>query len=122
VPPLLAKTIPSFLGGLLVAASAISGCMPSVRSLPGDLGTGGMCRGIGIDAILHGSADADPAVWLIDRETGTRIEALWPHGAKALFDPDLTVVLRDGTVFHREGDLLTGACRVGEDGVGIVPG
>jgi hypothetical protein len=107
---------------LIVAAMSISGCVRTVRPLPGDLGTGGMCRGIGLDATLHGSTDADPAAWLVDRESGTRIEALWPRGTTAVFDPSLVVMLRDGTVFHREGDVITGACRVGEDGVGIVPG
>lgn len=62
------------------------------------------------------------AAWLVDRESGSRILALWPRGTTAVFDPSLTVVLRDGTIFHREGDVITGACRIGEDGVGLIPG
>lgn len=73
------------------------------------------CRGVGLDATLHGEPDADPAAWLIGNTTGERLEVTWPRGTVAVFDPQLRVVLADGTVFHREGDHIDGAC--GSDGV-----
>jgi hypothetical protein len=77
---------------------------------------------VGLDAILHGDAEEDPAVWLEDRLTGERIDLTWPPGTTAVFSPDVEVVLRDGSVFHREGDRIDGACGEGGGELSLIPG
>jgi hypothetical protein len=66
---------------------------------------------------LHGDPDAEPAAWLVDRDSGERVDVRWPRGTVAVFDPQLRVVLANGTVFHREGDVISGGC--GSDGTTI---
>jgi hypothetical protein len=61
---------------------------------------------MGIDAVLAGSASADPPVWAAaGRST---IEILWPPGFIAVFDPDLRIVSPEGELVARAGDALSG--------------
>jgi hypothetical protein len=72
---------------------------------------------VGLDAVLRADVNADPAVWIEDRSTGQRAEVNWPPGTVAVFKPRAEIVLRDGSVFLREGDIVDGACGESDDGV-----
>ena len=66
----------------------------------------GPCVGIGIDAVLAGSASADPPVWAAAGRSA--IEILWPPGFIAVFDPDLRIVSPEGEFVAKAGDELPG--------------
>ena len=71
------------------------------------------CAAVPINATLHGSS-ADPAIaWLVDAGSGQRLQALWPNGYAARFDPGLAVIDQSGAVVLHEGDRVTRACFTG---------
>jgi hypothetical protein len=80
--------------------------------------------GIGLDALLVGSPNESPDVWLQTRPSNDRIDVTWPPGTVAVFDGDaFRVRLRDGNMFHRSGDRITGGCGEGRSGVvALIPG
>ncbi len=72
-----------------------------------------LCAVAAIDATIHGGA-LDPAtVWLVDTGSGQRLDAFWPDGYAARFDPQLAVIDNSGTIVLREGDRVTRACSIG---------
>ena len=74
----------------------------TIRSDPGG------CRGVGIDATLHGS-QLDPRVaWLM--RDGRRTELIWPTGYTARFVPRLQILDASGRVVFVEGEHIKGAC------------
>ena len=67
------------------------------------------CAGVGVRAVLHGSA-ADPRVaWLVN-DLGTRMDVVWPPGYRARFTPTLEVLDANEVVVLRAGDPITGVC------------
>jgi hypothetical protein len=68
------------------------------------------CAGVGLDAILHGSASDARVAWAIDQTSGGRIDIIWPLGYSARFVPNLEVLDSHGAVVAHEGDLVTGTC------------
>lgn len=72
------------------------------------------CAGVGVSAVLHGSA-ADPRVtWLVN-DLGTRMDVVWPPGYRARFTPNLEVLDASEVVVHKAGDPVSGACVVNAD-------
>ncbi len=69
------------------------------------------CRGIGVDAILHGDPGDARSAWL--SVGGVRNELVWPPGYKAVFTPSLVVFDESGAAVFREGDHINGACLSG---------
>ena len=71
----------------------------------------GLCAGVGLDAVLHGSPTDPRIAWLENRLGGqTRMEVLWPAGYRARFNPGFEVLSETGSVVLREGDPVSGAC------------
>ncbi len=115
---------------LLAGACGTSGAGPSARTLganeyalPSDpslvLGpdaTPLACAGVGLDAVLVGSASDPRYVWLSDALTGRRIELVWPSGFTARFDQGTAFDVRNaaGRVAIVGGSHVNGAC-VGAD-------
>ncbi len=90
--------------------------LPTAAFQPPPSETLGPCAGVGLDAILHGDP-ADPALtWVNDRAAGGRIDAIWPGGFSARFDPALQVLDAAGQIVHREGDVIDGGCVTGVEG------
>jgi hypothetical protein len=101
--------------------------VPAVRTLPsGALAlpttnqlAGGACAGVGVDAVLHGSA-ADPRIaWLtenLDPAAPARLDVVWPAGYRARFAPGLEILDENAKVVLQEGDRVTGLCS-GVEGV-----
>jgi hypothetical protein len=56
--------------------------------------------------VLRGDRDDPELAWFENRTEG-RQGITWPDGYFARFEPDLTVIGPDGTVFGREGDRLS---------------
>jgi hypothetical protein len=84
--------------------------LPTAAFQPPPSETLGPCAGVGLDAILHGDP-ADPALtWVVDRAEGIRIDAIWPAGFSARFEPALQVFDAAGQIVNREGDLIEGGC------------
>lgn len=67
---------------------------------------------------VDGDPDASPAVWLVNRSDGQRIEATWPPNSFARFGDKLEIVLASGAVYYVEGDMVTGGC-MDDDGWAI---
>jgi hypothetical protein len=109
-------------GALVIAALALIGCaiLPSTQ-LPMNPSWQGNCgRGVGRDAILHGSASDGRVTWATDNNGGDRVELLWPRGYAARFSPQLEVLDVTGQVVAHEGDLILGSCLTApEDGGAI---
>ncbi len=111
---------------LLAGACGSSGPGPSTRTLgpneyalPSDphlvLGpdaTPMACAGVGLDAVLAGSASDPRKVWLSDALTGRRIELVWPSGFTARFDQGsvFDVLNASGRVAIVGGSHVNGAC------------
>jgi hypothetical protein len=111
---------------LLAGAGGSSGPGPSARTLgpneyalPSDpslvLGpdaTPIACAGVGLDAVLVGSASDPRKVWLSDVQTSRRIELVWPSGFTAQFDQGTAFDVRNasGTVAIVGGSHVDGAC------------
>lgn len=72
------------------------------------------CRGIGIDAILHGDPGDARSAWL--SVGGVRNELVWPPGYKAVFNPSLVVLDEGGAPVLHEGDHINGGCLSGTIG------
>jgi hypothetical protein len=130
----------SFSAGVVIAVLALAACGASGGPSPGSstaasvpsLGPGelalpttrwitdppGLCAGVGLDAVLHGDPRYPDIAWLENRiHPGPhRIDVVWPVGYRARFAPKLEVVDATGTVVLREGDVVTGACGVLDDG------
>jgi hypothetical protein len=89
---------PSLSGGLFA--------LPTTNWL-----AGGVCAGVGLDAVLRGSP-TDPRVAWLENNMGVqaRMEATWPAGYRARFSPSLEVLDEHGNVVIREGDTVAGAC------------
>jgi hypothetical protein len=92
---------------------------PSLQLGPGD--TPQACGGIGLDAIVRGSATDSRHVWLVDATTGARMELVWPTGYTARFTPDVEVVDTRGTVVVRAGQRVDGGCVTVQDNVLWLP-
>lgn len=95
-------------------ALVLAGCGPSRLDLP----TTSLesCSGYGIAAVLRGDA-ADPDVaWIERHPTRERIDAVWPTGFTARFDPELEILDSSGRVVMREGDYVNGTCGVVAEG------
>lgn len=74
------------------------------------------CAGVGLDAVLSASA-ADPRkVWLSDKESGGRIDLVWPRGFSVRFGEGASfdVLNASGRVAVVGGSYISGAC-VGAD-------
>lgn len=67
-------------------------------------------RGVGLDAVLRGSASDPRVAWAVDKVSGQRVELVWPPGYRARFDPGLTIFRAGGSIVAREWDLVTGGC------------
>lgn len=71
-----------------------------------------VCAGIGLDAVLAGSASDPRKVWLQDAQSGGRIDLVWPmdftvrFGQGAAFD----VLNASGKVAIVGGSHVSGAC------------
>ncbi len=86
--------------------------IPPVVRLPTLESFNGNCRGVGVDAVLHGDMAAPDVAWLTRRD-GIRHDIVWPSGYRARFNPDLEVIDADGHIAFREGDRIDGACTAG---------
>lgn len=96
----LAPSVPLASGEIALPAEAPVSLAPAVATA---------CAGVGVSAVLHGSA-ADPRVaWLVN-DLGTRVEVVWPVGYRARFTPNLEVLDASGVVVLRSGDPITGVC------------
>jgi hypothetical protein len=94
-----------------VAAALVVVACVSQATLPVDPEGRTFCaRGVGLDAVLHGSPSDARVAWAVDNVSGQRIELVWPQGYQARFDPDLTIFRAGGSIVAREGDLVTGGC------------
>ncbi len=96
--------------GLIVVAAALTGCTTH-RSLP-VAGFPNHCRGVGIEAVLAGSAN-DPRVTWIQAAQGAQLSLVWPPGWTAQFNPDLEVLDDQGVIRMRAGDPVSGICQKG---------
>ena len=95
---------------VLASIVVVAGCGPST-SLPIDPQGRTFCgRGVGLDAVLHGSPTDPRVVWAVDRSTGSRFELVWPPGYRAAFATQLAIADATGRVVGREGDMITGGC------------
>ena len=117
---------------LLAGACGTSGPGPSTRTLganeyalPSDLNlvlgpeaTPLACAGVGLDAVLVGSASDPRYVWLSDALTGRRIELVWPSGFTARFGQGsaFDVLNASGRVAIVGGSHVNGACVGAGDG------
>ncbi len=76
----------------------------------------GACAGVGLTASIEGSPDDPSVAWL--RTMGPehlRLEAIWPDGFRAVFDPTMTIVDGAGRPQLRQGDFIDGGCVTGTD-------
>jgi hypothetical protein len=100
-------------GALLMAMLGVA-CTSIRLALPTDPGwrdpTG--CRGVGLDGVLRSSISDSRLFWMEDRDTGQRVELIWPAGYYARDDFGLEVVDGSNTFVGKAGDLVTGACVV----------
>lgn len=106
-------------GALLIIAAVVASCSAEpfeVRPLPAFPGPP-HCRGVGLDAVVRVDVAADPPAWIEDRYSGARIEVNWPPGTIVVFKPTAEIVLRDGSVFLREGEAVHGGCAGSGPGV-----
>jgi hypothetical protein len=73
--------------------------------------SGGICAGVGLDAVLRGSPNDPRVAWLENKLGGqSRTEVTWPAGYRARFSPNIEILDENGNVVLREGDAVTGAC------------
>lgn len=101
---------------VLVGCSSAAASVVATKSLgPGERWlaavdwTGRACGGVGLvgDAFrLHGSP-TDPHLARMTWSDGSRRELVWNSGTSARFDPN-------GTVIAREGSIVTGYCLAGD--------
>ncbi len=97
--------------------------VPSVRTLPsGDLALPtvnalveglSLCAGVGVDAVLHGSATDPRIAWLVSNApftAGKRVDVVWPAGYRARFTPSLEILDENGNVVLSAGSHVTGLC------------
>jgi hypothetical protein len=110
LPRLSATLVVAIAAGCAYASTPLVGTpLPTAAFQPPPSETL-VCAGIGLDAILHGDP-ADPALtWVIDRTAGIRMDAIWPAGFSARFEPALQVLDAAGEIVHREGDIIDGGC------------
>jgi hypothetical protein len=72
---------------------------------------GGVCAGVGLEAVLRGSPSDPRVAWLENNIGGqSRIEVSWPAGYRARFNPNLEILDENGKVVLRDGDAVGGAC------------
>jgi hypothetical protein len=96
----LAPAVPLASGEIALPIEAPVSLAPGVATA---------CAGVGVSAVLHGSA-ADPRVaWLVN-DLGTRVDVVWPPGYRARFNPNLEVLDASGVVLLRLADVITGVC------------
>jgi len=113
-------TAPSF-------AALASGDLPLITHVPIIVPSGGIevCAGVGLSAVLRGSADDPRLVWLVNQIGSgpqTRIEAVWPAGYRVRFDPKAEILDGSGRVVLSDGDPVTGTCgKQGDGSVYLVP-
>ena len=89
---------PSLSGGLFA--------LPTTNWL-----AGGVCAGVGLEAVLRGSPSDPRVAWLENNIGGqSRIEVSWPAGYRARFNPNLEILDENGKVVLRDGDAVGGAC------------
>jgi hypothetical protein len=118
---LAATAAAAVVAGVLVAGQLTSGGFGARNfELPVVADNGGICAGVGIEGTLRGDP-TDPRVAWLQGPAGGRRDVVWPSGYTARFDPALTVRDADGKVQFREGDPITGACRVPGDYLEIRP-
>ena len=79
---------------------------PPVSVAPGEATA---CAGVGVSAVLHGSAADSRVAWLVN-DLGTRMEVAWPPGYRARFGPTLEVLDASEVIVLRAGDAVTGVC------------
>jgi len=74
------------------------------------------CAGVGLDAVLVGSASDPRKVWLQDVQTASRTELVWPVGFTVRFGqgPAFDVLDAAGKIVSVGGSHISGAC-VGDD-------
>ncbi|MHB8961377.1 MAG: hypothetical protein ACYDAN_17345 [Candidatus Limnocylindrales bacterium] len=70
------------------------------------------CAGVGLDAVLVGSANDPRRVWLQDQRSGARIDLVWPGGFTVRFGPgsSFDVLNASGKVAITSGSHVNGAC------------
>jgi hypothetical protein len=95
--------------------------VPAVRTLPsGDLAlptidelAPSICAGVGVEAVLRGSA-TDPRIAWLEASNGStatqRRDVVWPAGYRARFTPSLEILDENGKVVLRDGSQVTGLC------------
>lgn len=110
---------------VVVLAASLSACASEVPTTPSPSPLAlpvaafpNACRGIGVNATLHGDPRDPRYAWL--SVGGRRNELVWPPGYFALFQPGLVVFDSFGTAVFHEGDTVTGACLSGELGASRV--
>jgi hypothetical protein len=79
------------------------------------------CRGIGIEAVLHGDPGDSRIAWLTLSD-GTRREVVWPAGYRARFRSvgdvvALEVLDAGGRLVIGESDVVSGACTTADEDV-----
>ena len=99
---------------LATALVVLSGCATVTSSLPTLASWTGGCRGVGVEATLHGNL-SDPRITWLTGSTGQRMDIVWPPGYSARFTPNLEVLDGNGNVVFREGSTVTGGCVTGPD-------
>lgn len=70
------------------------------------------CAGVGLDAVLVGSASDRRKVWLEDAQTAGRIELVWPMGFTVRFGQGAAfdVLNASGKIVIVGGSHVSGAC------------
>jgi hypothetical protein len=95
---------------VLAAIVVVAGCGPTANLPIDPLGRTFCARGVGLDAVLHGSATDPRVAWAVESRTGRRFELIWPPGYHAAFAPQLAISDAAGRVVGREGATITGGC------------
>jgi hypothetical protein len=94
-----------------VASGAIPLPTPNVAPIPLD-----RCAETPLDSALHGDQHDPLIAWIVDRVSHARRDVVWPPGYGARFTPGLEIVDPTGAIVLREGEAITKACGVTDDG------
>jgi hypothetical protein len=104
---------------VVLVGTLMAACGPTMQ-LPTIAFDGSACRGVGLDAVLRGSA-ADPRLAWVESQLTTpahRVDVVFPTGFSARFVPNLEILDPDGRVIAVAGDAITGGCTTGADAQG----
>ena len=108
------KLVPGAALGLSTAV-LLAACGLDTRPLPALDRDPTECAGVGLEAFVTGSPTDRRIAWLVDANSGRRIDVIWPPGTSARFVNGIEILDRAGTVRLHEGERVDGACVTGVD-------